>query len=105
MSTYRLLVDHYINNQILPAGSIQVTQDVSASGNLPANFKPSCWCDPQDNAALTAFYNQGPQPLFYEFNGLQVSPPQTFWKATNLPGGRTSYSLTDLGQALTPINE
>jgi len=62
MSTYRLLADHYINNQLLPAGTTQTTADIPG-GLLPANWQPSNAVEPLDTPAVNAFYAAGPQLL------------------------------------------
>ena len=107
MSTYRLLADHYINNQLLPAGTTQTTADIPG-GLLPANWQPSNAVEPLDTPAVNAFYAAGPQLL-----GLLrgqfgfIAPPVTYWQWSVINAG-TSYrrwTLTGLGAGLAPINE
>jgi hypothetical protein len=105
MATYRMLQDHYVANQLLLTGTIQSTADVG--GVLPTNWKPSANVEPLDAAAVSAFYALGPQPLGLvrqQYDELLMSPPVTFWKATNV-GGLKSYSLTGLGAGLAPISQ
>jgi hypothetical protein len=109
MAQYRMLEDHYVNNQLLAAGTTQTTQDENGAGLLPANWTPSANVEPMNASAVTQFYNQGPKPLGLvrqQFSTVFVVPPTTFWKATVSANSQTtSYSLTGLGASLAPINQ
>lgn len=99
MSVYRFLVDHYTDGGFIQAGSIASTADVG--GILPAGWQPTGGVDPLDQAALTAFYNQGPQvgwPVRQQWAGIGVSPAVTRWLLVD-PNNR-EYVLTGLGAGL-----
>jgi hypothetical protein len=116
MAKYKMLVDHWVNNQVLPAGSIQTTQDVSASGLLPANWSPSPNTDPQDTPGVNAYYAAAQSAgvgfllASYAFsNGMgptMFRSPQavTYFKPTPIAGSSAqSWQLQGLGLALAPI--
>jgi hypothetical protein len=109
MSTYRFLQDAYVNGYYYLAGSSAATADVSPTSTvpntLPIGWKPNGNVDPLDANAVTAFYALGPQPLGLVRGSFQlVAAPTTYWKATPITGSDAmSYSLTGLGDALTPI--
>ncbi len=72
MSTYRMLEDHWVNNQYLVAGTVQTTADVG--GLLPANWIPTPNVDPLDTPAVNAFYAVGPvRPV------TPIATPVTYW--------------------------
>lgn len=101
MSVYRFLVDHYTEGGFVQAGSVASTQDVG--GILPVDWQPTGGVDPLDQAALSAFYNMGPQagwPIRQQWAGIGVSPAVTRWMLAD-PNTRT-YSLTGLGVGLAP---
>ena len=113
MAQYKMLVDHFVNNQVLPAGSIQTTKDASASGLLPANWTPSPNVDPLDTPAVDAYWAAGAANIdfllaSYAFsNGMGPTwfrsvVPQTYWNATPV-GANTQFKLTGLGSALAPV--
>ena len=104
MSSYRLLTDHYVNGRTLEAGSVQVTQDASASGALPADWLPTPDVEPLDSAAVSAFYAAGPRPLDLVrtvYYGRDVLLPTTFWSPVP---GTGQWQLTGLGAGLPPVN-
>jgi hypothetical protein len=104
MSKYRFLSNAYVGGLYYQPGDIASTSD--AGGTLPTNFKPGPFVDPLDTPAVNALYALGPQFLDWEWglDGLQTSPPITYWKPTSISGGRTSWSLTGLGIGLQAIN-
>lgn len=104
-ATYRLLADHYINNALLPAGS--VVTDTGAGAQIPVGWTPSPAVDPLDSGAVTQFYNAGPGLCGLcraQFSTQAVNPPATYWKGTAM-AGVTSWQLTGLGSGLAPIFE
>jgi hypothetical protein len=104
MSQYRFLQDASVGQFYYPAGTIASTADVG--GTLPTNWLPNGDVDPLDTAAVTAFYNRGPQVaglIRTQFVPLPVVPPTTYWLAT--PGPVTSWQLQGLGSNLSPIFE
>ena len=67
-------------------------------------WQPTGGVDPLDAAALTDFYNMGPQvgwPIRQQWAGIGVSPAVTRW-ILNDPNTRT-YSLSGLGAGLAPM--
>ena len=106
MAQFRLLGDHSIANQVLLAGTIQATADVG--GVLPVNWKPTGNSEPLDSAALTLFYNAGPQVpglVRQQWSTIGLAPPVTYWRATSPLTGPTSWQLTGLGAGLAPISQ
>ena len=110
MARYRWLQDGYVGTTYYYAGDIASTADVG--GSLPANFIPPAAVDPLDNAAVTAFYAQGPQATVLvrpQWTGQAAVPAVTYWKPTGLPppafgaNGLTSWQLTGLGANLPTI--
>jgi hypothetical protein len=100
MSSYRFLQDAYVAGRYYHAGDTASTADVG--GSLPANWKPNPNVDPLDAAAVTAFFNVGPQPLGLVRSQFQfVSPPVTRWVETPVASG-CQWSLTGLGAGLGP---
>jgi hypothetical protein len=103
MSTYRLLADHFISNQLLQAGTVQTTANIPG-GVLPLNFQPSGACEPLDASAVSQFYAQGPQTfpvlIRQQWSTIPVFSPTTFWR--QLPYGQR-WQLTGLGAGLPPI--
>lgn len=99
MSKYRLLQDHYINNVLLPAGS--VVTDVGAGAQLPSGWIPSPNVDPLDSDALSLFYAQGPVlgSAKTQFSTAIVTPAATYWKS--IGGG--FWQLMGLGANLAPV--
>jgi len=105
MALYRFLSDCSVGQFVYPAGTEASTSD--AGGTLPANFPPNGNMEPLDQAALTAFYSQGPQSLGLvraQWTTQAVNPPATYWKGT-ATAGATSWQLTGLGAGLAPIFE
>ena len=101
MSVYRFLADHYTDGGFVQAGSVASTADVG--GILPAGWQPTGAVDPLDQAAVAAFYNQGPQvgwPVRQQWSGIGVSPAVTRWVLVD-PNSRT-YSLVGLGIGMPP---
>jgi hypothetical protein len=98
MSSYRLLADHYVSNQLLQAGSI--VSDSGPGAVLPPGYIPTLACDPVDTGGLQAFFNAGPTPamasaehgaLSTVFNGnrwsgIAVSAPVHYWKRAVVSG-------------------
>ena len=117
MSTYMLLQDMYISNQILQAGTVQSTADIG--GVLPTNWVPNPNVDPLDGAAVNAFYAAGPsQPglirSLLAVPGINITKPVTRWQSTSINPWSTEFSsefggevrqwqLTGLGSGLPPI--
>ena len=102
-ATYRLLEDHYINNALLPAGT--VVTDTGAGAQIPPGWKPTPACDPLTTDAVTQFYAEGPKPpglTRSQFVGVPVEPPRTYWLGTPM-GSVTSWQLKGLGAGLPPI--
>jgi len=102
MAQYRWLQDGVVNGVYYYAGDVASTADVG--GSLPANFvvPPAC-VDPQDNAAIQAFWNQGPQQcglIRQQWATRFVAPPAIYWTPFNL--ALTQYQLTGAGAALGP---
>ena len=101
MATYRTLVDVYLNNAHILAGTTLTLAD---------NFVPSAAFDPLDTPAVTAFYAAGPQPpplVRTQWSTQFVAPPTTFWKSTTIQPGLPyqTWSLTGLGSNLPPKTE
>jgi hypothetical protein len=97
MSTYRLLEDHYINNALLPAGS--VVTDTGAGAQIPVGWTPTPAVDPLDSGAVTQFYNAGPVLsglVRAQFSTQAVPSPTTYWTRQ----GNGQYALTGLGASL-----
>jgi len=92
MAQYRFLQDCYVNGFYFNAGDV---------ASLPG-WQPSGAVDPIDNAAITAFFNAGPQrlvgPIRPRWSGQVVSPPAIYWVPIDLQHG--SYQLTGAGAAL-----
>jgi hypothetical protein len=104
MSQYRFLQDASVGQFYYPAGTIALTADVG--GTLPTNWLPNGDVEPLDTAAVTAFYNRGPQSLGLvraQFTTQAVNVPVTYWLAT--PGAVTKWQLQGLGASLAPIFE
>lgn len=97
MSQYRMLADHFIGGQVLPAGSIQSTADVG--GTLPVGWVPSLQSEPMDSGAVAAFWSRGPGLCGHIDNGFKTWPPVTYWK--KLSNG--TWQLTGLGSSLGPV--
>jgi len=97
MSTYLLLEDHFVSNQLLQAGTLQSRADVG--GVLPTNWQPTGSVDPQDLGGVNAFWSQGVQfPLLIP--PPHTASPITYWAA--VPGSPAMFQLTGLGAALAP---
>jgi hypothetical protein len=105
MSQYRFLQDASIGQFYYSAGTTASTADVG--GTLPTNWLPNGDVDPLDTAAVTAFYNRGPQSLGLvraQFTTQPCGPPATYWSATPI-GDVTKWQLTGLGANLSPVFE
>jgi hypothetical protein len=117
MSTYRFLQDCYVNGVYFNAGGAASTADVG--GSLPTNWQPSGAVEPLDSAAITDFWNAGPQIcglIRTQFSTLPVAPPAIFWRRIPTPPPTTPppyfppggvlapaiYQLTGAGAALGP---
>jgi hypothetical protein len=99
LATYRLLQDHAIGQQHLPAGNI--VSDTGPGAALPVGWLPPPNVDPLDAGAVTAFYSAGPilpGPIHQQFTTQPVPNPTTYWKQQ--PNGQ--YALVGLGAALAP---
>jgi hypothetical protein len=97
MGVYRLLADHYVNNQLLQAGS--VVTDVGPGAVLPFGWIPSLAVDAQDTDGLQKFFNAGPGSSGQaehgvlsialngnRWSGIPVGPPIHFWKRSVVGG-------------------
>lgn len=91
MASYRLLAPHYINNALLPAGSV-----VSTGVELPDAWVPAPNCEPLDADSLAQFYVQGP---VLPSMTMTVARPATAWGQI----GNGFFALTGLGSALAPV--
>src|SRR5262249_22241145 len=94
MAQYRFLQDAYIAGQYFSAGDV---------ATLSNNFIPPAAVDPLDSAAITAFWNAGPQitPLVrQQWSTQSVAPPAIYWQPFNL--ALFQYQLTGAGAALGP---
>lgn len=83
-ATYYMLEDHYINENYLPAGTIQRTLD--AGGVLPVGWVPNPNVDPVDANAVNAYRAAGYQPRGLsrtQFTPLPVTPPNYVWQFQN----------------------
>ena len=101
MSAYRFLQDCYVGTQLYLAGSTASTADVS--GSLPTGWVPNGAVDPQDNAAITAIWNAGPQLCGLvrpQWSTQAVNTPAIYWQPFNL--ALTQYQLTGAGASLGP---
>jgi hypothetical protein len=109
VSTYRMLSDHWIEDQIFSAGSTYTTADITSGTppQLPVGWTPSNNVDPMDTAAVTAFHSEGPsQPSLIRGTFTIVAPPTTYWYPT-FPsgGGPVEWKLSGLGANLAAIYE
>lgn len=95
-----MLEDHYINGQILSAGTTQSTIDVG--GLLPVGWIPTPNVDPLDTPAVAAFYSAGPVrsgPIYIK--------PVTYWVRSVIADfssadfSPTDFSTGDVGNAWT----
>ena len=103
MSQYRFLQPASVGQFYYESGTTASTADVG--GTLPVNLPPNGNMEPLDGAALTAFYNQGPQTcglVRAEWTTQAVNPPATYWKGTAM-AGVTMWQLTGLGANLAPV--
>jgi hypothetical protein len=101
MSQYRFLQDAYVGMSYF-AGTTASTADI-LGGTLPVNWVPGPYVDPLDNAAITAFWNAGPQvaPLArVQWTTIPVVTAAVYWQVFNL--ALTQYQLTGAGAALGP---
>jgi hypothetical protein len=91
MAQYRALQDCYIGGAYITAGD---------TVTLPNNFIPPGALDPLDSAAVTAFFNAGPQIcglMRPQWSTQVVVPPVTRW----VPGpGLGQVQLTGLGAGM-----
>jgi hypothetical protein len=108
MATWRFLSDHWINNQIIEAGS---TQNDGPNGLLPSGWLPTFGVDPIDQAAIQAFWNAGPSAFvqgylallpFSRWQNAPIAKPLIFWVefGTPLDPGSQAYILTGAGASL-----
>jgi hypothetical protein len=94
MAGYRWLQDGYVNGTYYHAGDIMQTAD---------DWVPSGALDPLDAAAITAFFNAGPQPAPLaraQWSTQFVAAPAVYWRCVD-PSANT-YQLTGAGAALGP---
>ena len=99
MSSYRFLQDHYVNGVTYPAGTVASTFDVG--GTLPTGWPPTGQVDPQDTAAIAAFFAAGFSCSDWfeaQWSTQAVLPPIVRWAVVN-PNTFT-YRLTGAGAAL-----
>jgi hypothetical protein len=98
MAQYRWLQDGYVNGFYYQAGDVAST--ANAGGTLPNTFIPPGAVDPLDTAAVTAFFNAGPQIcglIRPQWSTQVVTPPVTRW----IPGpGASQMQLTGLGAGM-----
>ena len=97
MAQYRLLSDHFINNQHLPAGAV-----VTTGVEVPSGWTGSGNAEPLDSAATALFFSAGPQlpsAIHTVFAFASVLPPTTRWISA-VVGGQFQWSLSELGQSL-----
>jgi hypothetical protein len=83
------------------AGDTASTADVG--GTLPIGWVPNGNVDPQDNAAITAFWNAGPQLaglVRAQWSTQAVNTPAIYWTPFNL--ALFQYQLTGAGASLGP---
>jgi hypothetical protein len=107
MSTYRMLADHWIEDQIFTAGSTYTTADVTSGTppQLPVGWTPSNNVEPMDAAATTVFYNAGPSlPGLIRGTFGIVAPPTTYW-VRSYGTAITKWTLSGLGANLAAIYE
>jgi hypothetical protein len=94
MAQYRFLQDCYLAGQYFNAGDV---------ATLPNTVIPPAAVDPLDNAAITAFWNAGPQLcglIRPQWSVQAVGPAAIYWVPFNL--ALTQYQLTGAGAALGP---
>jgi hypothetical protein len=95
MSQYLFLVDQYINNAYIQAGSVQSTQDATPAGILPVGWVPNGGVSPIDAPAITAFYSAGPQPpplVQQRWQGIGIANPSVYWLGI-AEAGATKWQL------------
>lgn len=83
-ATYYLLEDLYINDQYLPAGTIQKTADLG--GSLPVNWEPNPNVDPVDDNAIAAYTAAGYRPRGLtraQFSTVPMTGPNWVWQLRN----------------------
>lgn len=102
MAQYRLLADHYINNQTLVAGTV-----VTTGVEVPSNFLPNANCEPLDTPAIQAFFDLGPD-YFNVSSNLGVvrggGASSVHWQLIGRSSSPKSdiYQLTGAGASLGP---
>jgi hypothetical protein len=105
MAVYRLLVDHFVKNAFLPAGTI--VSDTGPGAQLPPAWVPTPGTDPLDADATQKFWLAGPGspgPFRTQFTGINIGVPTTWWKP--VPGTASPtrmFQLTGLGSTLPPV--
>lgn len=110
-ASYRLLQDHYLSNQLVPAG----TTITEGDGICPIGWVPTPNVDPLNTQAVQNFYNAGPQQgglIRQQFTPtvgspfLPIGPPVTYWLnvggfsggfSPGFMGGIPLWQLTGLG--------
>ena len=92
VGNYRFLEDHYVNNTLIPAGTVQ---------EMAMPWLPTPNVEPLDTVAVNFFWKYGrpPQGIMRQiFTGFPVPKPVTYWQ-----GIPTGWQLTGLGAGLPLI--
>ena len=104
MGIYRMLSDHYVNGNMLEAGT---TQNDNVGGLLPSGFVPTVGMDPQDQDAINKFWFAGPLALAANsaylalgIIGKVAAKPLIYWVPVSGASGDELYILTGNGASL-----
>src|SRR5262245_48454435 len=94
IGSYRFLKDHYVDEEFIPAGEVR---------EMFTPWVPTSDVEPMDNAAVSVFYQVGPQLsgcIRTHFDMIGIPAPVTYWDSTATPG---IFRLTGLGASRPPM--